>query len=128
MDDVGNIYIGGSFQNTVDFDPGVGTVNHVFEGSYDCFVEKLDVNGNFIWVNTFGSTGQEEVESIKVDQSGNIYLTGFFEETVDFDAGAGTIPLTSNGGEDIFVQKLDDSGNLLWVKMMEEQGMNVQVK
>jgi len=63
----------------------------------------------------FGNTsGFEEGYSVAVDSSGNVYTTGYFEGTVDFDPGAGTTNLTSNGNYDVFVSKLDSSGNLVW--------------
>ena len=68
-------------------------------------------------VATFGGTQHDSVRGIAVDSSGNVYTTGRFRETVDFDPGAGTANLTSNGGDsDIFVSKLDSSGNYVWAK------------
>ena len=116
VDDSGNIYTTGYFAGTVDFDPGAGTVNLTSAGGNDVFVQKLDASGNFIWAKSFGDSNSDYVRSITVDTSGNIYTTGFFEGTVDFDPGVGTANLTSAGGTDIFVQKLDASGNFIWAK------------
>ena len=63
-------------------------------------------------VAVFGSTGDDEALSVAVDSSGNVYTTGYFSGTADFDPGSGTTNLTSNGGIDVFVSKLDSSGNL----------------
>ena len=57
-----------------------------------------------------GSTGYDYGYSITTDASGNVYTTGWFENTVDFDPGAGTFNLASNGSWDIFIQKLSESG------------------
>jgi len=111
-----NVYTTGYFERTVDFDPGVGTANLTSVGARDVFVQKLDVSGNFLWAKSFGGSSYDIGHSIKVDASGNVYTTGYFERTVDFDPGAGTANLTSAGSTDVFVQKLDTSGNFLWAK------------
>jgi hypothetical protein len=116
VDTLGNVYTTGSFEGTVDFDPGAGTSNLTSAGVYDIFVQKMDASGNFLWAKSFGGTSYDSGESISLDALGNIYTTGVFEGTVDFDPGAGTSNLTSAGISDIFIQKMDASGNLLWVK------------
>jgi hypothetical protein len=67
-------------------------------------------------VSVFGGAGTDWGFSIAVDSSGNVYTTGYFQGTVDFDPGAGTSNLTSAGGADVFVSKLDSSGALVWAK------------
>ena len=116
VDALGNVYTTGFFRDTVDFDPGAGTTNLTSNWSSNVFVQKLDPSGNLLWVKSFGGTSNDGGMSITADASGNAYLAGFFRDTVDFDPGAGTTKLASKGGSDVFVQKLDASGNLLWVK------------
>ena len=116
LDADGNVYTTGYFQGTADFDPGAGTYNLVSAGSQDIFVSKLDAAGNFIWAKKWGGTDQDKGSSLKVDASGNVYSTGIFSGTVDFDPGAGTSNLSSAGGVDIFISKLDASGNFAWAK------------
>ena len=67
-------------------------------------------------VAVFGGTSSEYVVSMAVDSSGNVYTTGYFAGTGDFDPGAGTTNLTSNGSTDVYVSKLDSSGDLVWAK------------
>jgi hypothetical protein len=121
----GNVYLTGRFNGTADFDPGVGILNLTSNGSDDIFIQKFDGNGNFLWVNTIGGGGADDAWSITTDPNGNVYTIGEFRGTVDFDPGAGIINLTSNGGSDIFIQKLDGSGNLLWVKAMGGTSVDV---
>jgi hypothetical protein len=116
VDASGNVYTTGRFQQTVDFDPGAGTNNLSSQGLTDAFIQKLDPSGNFLWAKSFGGTSQDEGLSITVDASGNVYTTGWFSGTVDFDPGAGTNNHTSQGSRDVFIQKLDPSGNFLWAK------------
>ena len=116
VDSSGNIYTTGYFYSTADFDPGAGTSNRTSAGLVDVFVSKLDSSGNFVWAKSFGGTRDDVSNSIAVDSSGNVYTTGFFVEIVDFDPGAGTSNHTSAGGGDVFVSKLDSSGNFVWAK------------
>jgi hypothetical protein len=116
LDASGNVYAIGRFQGTVDFDPGSGIVNLTSNGGADVFIQKLTSSGNLVWAKSFGGTLNELGSFLAIDGSGNLYATGYFQGTVDFDPGSGTVNLTSNGGEDIFIQKLTSSGNLIWAK------------
>jgi len=113
-DTSGNVYSLGSFQDTVDFDPGSATVEITSQGETDIFLTKFDVLGNFLWVKTFGSADTEFGLSIALDNADNILITGYFETDLDFDPNAGVEILTSNGNNDAFVVKLDNNGNYLW--------------
>ena len=97
MDASGNVYTTGYFQGTVDFDPGAGTFNLTSAGLQDIFISKLDAAGNFVWAKQLGGTLNDVGYSIALDTSGNVYTTGFFRDTVDFDPGAGTFNLTPAG-------------------------------
>jgi len=110
----GDVYITGYFEGTADFDPGVGTFNLISGGNRDIFVQKMDVLGNLIWAKSIGGTGNDKGSSIVVDAFGDIYITGAFQNIVDFDPGVGTTNITSAGGWDIFILKLDINGNLIW--------------
>ena len=117
-DTLGNLYITGHYGSTVDFDPGVGIFNLTSNGSSDVFILKLDASGNFIWAKSMGGTSTDEGRSITIDVSSNVYITGYFQDTADFDPSGAIFNLTSNGNRDIFIQKLDTSGNFIWAKSM----------
>ncbi len=114
VDASGNVHTTGSFASTADFDPGPGIFNLISIGALDIFVSKLDTNGNFIWAKQMGGTGLESGVAIALDALGNVFTTGQFQGTVDFDPGAGAFNLTDLGILDIFVSKLDASGNFVW--------------
>jgi len=65
-----------------------------------------------------GSISDENGLAITVDVLGNTYTAGYFQGTVDFDPSIVVSNLTSVGGRDIFVQKLDSNGNFIWAKGM----------
>ena len=65
-----------------------------------------------VFTVAIGDTGFEQARAVAVDASGNIYATGWFEGTVDFDPGVGTVELTSAGGDEVYVLKLDASGRV----------------
>ncbi|MEP7141424.1 MAG: T9SS type A sorting domain-containing protein [Ferruginibacter sp.] len=116
LDAAGNIYLTGYFDFTVDFDPGPGVFNFTALGSRDIFVLKLDVNGSFIWAKQIAGVLDEKGNDIKTDAAGNVYITGYFSATVDFDPGPGIFNLTSAGASsiDIYISKLDTDGNFVW--------------
>ncbi|MBU1821874.1 MAG: SBBP repeat-containing protein, partial [Bacteroidetes bacterium] len=118
LDASGNVYTTGYFQGTVDFDPGAAMANLTVAGSFDMFVSKLDGDGNFVWAKSMGGSIVTHGRSIAVDASGNVYTTGSFHGTADFDPGAATAYLTSAGHGDTFICKLDASGNFVWAKSM----------
>ena len=119
IDTNNNVYITGSFGGTVDFDPGAGVYNLTSIGGSDIFITKLDAIGNFVWAKSIGGLINDEGLSIVVDAVGNVFTTGYFDGTVDFDPGVGIYNLTSVGGpNDIFVCKLNVSGVFVWAKSM----------
>ena len=118
VDAAGNVYTVGSFNGTVDFDPGAGVFNLTSLGNDDVFVSKLDSNGDFVWAKQLGSTDSERAEGLAVDAAGNVYTVGSFRATVDFDPGAGVSNLTPAGNDDVFVSKLDSNGDFVWAKQL----------
>ncbi len=115
QDDTGNVYAVGNFSDTVDFDPGPGVFNLIGNGTLNIFVSKYDAAGNLIWAINIGGIGNDQAWDVVLDSLGNIYVSGFFQELVDFDPGPGVFHLggPANGNEP-YVMKLSNSGNLIW--------------
>ncbi len=129
VDGLDNVYVSGTFQDIVDFDPGPGEDTHSSNGYYDAYLSKFDSAGNLLWALTWGGPGDpvgsdDTGRDICIDGSDNIYVLGNFTETVDFNPGGGSEEHTSNGGWDIFLSKFDSTGSFLWVRTWggEEQG------
>ena len=123
-DAAGNIFVTGTYQNTVDFDPSAGVFNLTSNGLDDMFISKLDGSGNFLWARSMGGTSSDLSQSIAVDAAGNVYTTGSFGGTVDFDPGGGTFNLTATSSSDIFISKLNSAGNFVWAKSIGSTGFN----
>jgi len=121
VDGIGNVYTTGLFQGQADFDPGTG-VNTLQAFGFDAYVSKLDAQGNFVWAGKLGGNSSDFGTALSLDNNGNILITGFFTSTADFDPGAGTAQLTSAGGFDVFVAKLDSDGNYKWAKRIGGTG------
>ena len=65
---------------------------------------------------------------LAVDGAGNIYLTGGFANTIDFDPGPSIYNLTSNGANDISIRFLDNNGDFLWAINMGSGGDDIGIK
>lgn len=109
-DSSGNVYTTGIFEGSVTF----GTTTLTSKGERDIFVAKQDSSGNVAWAKSFGGTNDDYGKSIVIDNSGNIYATGFISGLGS--ATFGTTNLTSNGLDDMFVTKLDSKGDVVWAK------------
>lgn len=115
VDAAGNMYVVGQFLNGMDLDPGPATVVATSNGNWDVYIVKLNASGNYVWGKTFGGAAQDHVLDIDIDASGNLYLTGDFAKTVDFDPGGGVANITTINTE-TYILKLDGSGNYVWAK------------
>lgn len=123
IDNSGNVYTTGFFTNTADFDPGAGVYDLTSNGNEDIFISKLSPAGNLLWAVQIGSTDGDRGYSIATDAAGNVYATGAFIGTADFDPGAGVFNMTSAAGYgDMFVVKLNASGNLVFAKQFGGTG------
>ena len=100
----------------MDFDPGAGTHKLSSKGNFDVFIQKLDASGKFLWAHSFGSTAYDYGKSVAADKDGNIYLTGSFKGSTDFDPGSGTAIHDTKGNWDVFIVKLGPTGDFKWVK------------
>ncbi len=115
--DDGSIYTAGTFAGTVDFDLGAGTTNATAFSGRDAFLVKLDSDGNFQWVKTWGYTGNESAPyGVDTDADGNVFVNHFFVGAIDFDPSAGIATSTSTGSNDVYLSKFASDGTWQWTK------------
>ena len=104
VDEAGNIYVTGYFKGTMQF--GATVLSAM--GAQDIFVAKFDPSGATLWATRFGGAGTARPQSIVIDSTGNIILTGVGSSSLKFGGG--------DVGAGIFVAKLDSSAGHIWSK------------
>jgi hypothetical protein len=121
LDSDGNIYMIGTFAGTIDADPDAGVTNLTVSNDRAFFLTKSNSEGALIWAKQFAA-GSDQYLSAKMtlDASGNIFVTGNFSITSDFDPGTGNTTLEVTVLPDIFFARFDTNGNLIWVKNLEQ--------
>lgn len=118
IDELDQIYFTGSFSNTADFDPSGDSYSLSSAGSADVFLMKITADATLTWATSFGSVDEDYGYGIAVDPFGNVYATGVFDGTVDFDPSADVSSGSSNGLYDIYVSKFTSSGNFIWSRQL----------
>jgi hypothetical protein len=113
-DNAGAVIMAGNLLGDADF--GGGSLGVVYpENECAVFVAKFNPSGGHTWSHRFGGSDScDEAFDVAVDSAGDVWMTGFFEAGVDF--GGGPLPGNDLGFQDIFVVKLDGSGEHLWSK------------
>ena len=108
--DTSSFVMSGFFDDTLDFG-GTASAVTASHGGLDMWIAKLDSSGNGIWAVTYGGPGDDRDVSCVLDIKGDVYITGTFTTSINF----GSIPLTSAGGSDHFIAKLDGTnGAPIW--------------
>ena len=126
VDDLGNTYITGYFNKQTFFSDSVSLIPFVGQDTiYDTFIAKYDTDGNLIWVKQIGSGSiLQRSESLAIDSLGNLLVLGTFHEVTDFNPDSIETHILSphlQGATDIYILKLDSSGNFIWVKNINRE-------
>ncbi len=127
LDASGNIYTTGEFTGTADFNPGtaVSNLSSTTATFKDCYISRLDASGNFVWAKQVGGTDQDLGYCIRTDNSSNIYVSGIYIGTADFDPGTATYTMTTSATSNGFILKLDAGGNFVWAKQTQGSGNGI---
>ncbi|UQA63365.1 hypothetical protein [Polyangium aurulentum] len=115
VDAKGDIYMAGMLTMAIDLGGGPLWGN---KGSVDVFLARLEDNGKHVWSRRYGDSLGQWVHDIAVHPAGGVVIAGQFEGTIDFGDG----PLTSVGGTDAFVARIDGTGHAAWSKQFGGPG------
>jgi len=115
-DPFGNTYITGSFSGESYF----GDILLYGDG-ISAFAAKIDPSGSFLWANVIESTVSVSGTGIGIDSSGNIFITGYFDD----NAQIGDFYLSSSGSSDVYVAKLSASGEYIWAQRAGGSGIDI---
>jgi len=107
-DSTGDILIQANFDTTINLGGGALTSP---PGDTDAVIARLDSSGNFLWQKQIGGPGYQTA-SVRLDSAGNWLVYGSFSNQINY--GTGSIPGAGTSTDDVFVLKLDSSGNPLW--------------
>jgi hypothetical protein len=110
-DSSGNSVITGTYQGTVNF----GGSSFPNAGLNDGFLARFNSAGTHLWSKGFGDSADQQANAVAVDNVGNTYAAGQFAGTMNLGSTPATL-LTSQGGYDAYVAKLDSAGTLVWSK------------
>lgn len=103
----GNVFLGSSFAGTVNFGGGPLTS----AGFLDVGIAQFGATGIYQWAGRYGDAASQDVSALAIAPfDGHVYITGSLSGSADFGGGA----ITSAGGSDAYVAKLDCFGNHLW--------------
>jgi hypothetical protein len=122
FDPVGNVYVAGSFSGQVTFNALEGKDKFTAYGLRDGFITKLTTAGTYVWTAIVGGAAVDEVTAMAVEPTGIIYITGYFGSVFDLDPGATTENVTAFGISDVFLVKLNPSGQKVWGKTIGGAG------
>ncbi len=120
VDPDGFLVIVGSFQSTVDFDPGPGVTSLTAQGG-DGFLMKMTPNGDLVWVKQFTGAGNAFPLEVSLDALGNICVAGEITGVTDFNPDPDALQVNNLGSApanryDVFIGKYDAGGNHIWQK------------
>ncbi len=130
LDSEGIICVSGDFYRMVDFDPGVGVaILEDLTDAQDGFLAFYDQNGNYLNAsqikgNIFNET---RIFNMEYDNNDNIYITGTFTETSDFDCTENDFEVQSMGGYDVFLTKYDSVIYIPSVAVLEADKTRINI-
>ncbi|MEM6805907.1 MAG: hypothetical protein AAF696_31210, partial [Bacteroidota bacterium] len=126
IDSAENITHTGDFDFEVQLDP-MGMIPPISTAHRSAYIQRLDSNGVYVWGNALVGTNNPEVRphvgGLSSDAKGNLYVSGSFTGTIDFDLGLGQFNLTAGplfASRATFISKYRPDGNFVWAQRLDE--------
>ncbi len=122
IDSSQDIYVAGRFSGTLDFDSESSADNLSTLGTHeDLFVAKYSGSGTFISAMSSKAAGNNAATGVVVDKDNNVYVSGYYSDSIDIDLSAGKFMLYSHdrisaSSINSFIAKYDPEGGLVWAK------------
>ena len=114
----GNIFLYGVFAGNMNFNGSNETDNKTSNGLDDLYLSKYDANGNYLTTYAIGGTGNESAQTLGIDNNDNVYYSGGFNGTVNFDPTGGIDDQIATLADQRFLSKLNSDGSygytLVW--------------
>ncbi len=117
-----NIYTLGKYYGETDIDPSPSQQYLTPAGIDGIFIIKQSPAGNTIWIKNLDGAFANGIEDLAIDPTNNIYISGYFSGTIDFNPDAGVSNLTAGSLQEFFVLALDTSSTFNWVKAFPSTG------
>jgi hypothetical protein len=116
IDAAANLYLIGDMGGTITFPTQPAPTSLILEDEYgDAFIAKYDKNGQPLFAKQVGGTQPIDGTHLAVSGAGEIYLTGAFAGTAEFDSITVTDGSAGSGASG-FLTKYTTDGNALWVR------------
>lgn len=129
IDTSGNLFVTGTYTQGLIVTGTDAQIKSLGQsGSTDCFLIKISPSGVVTWATRIIGGGEETGYEIAVDTSGNVFVTGTYNTTlqlVNADLGNGPSIATSTGTIDTFVAKYNTSGTGVWVTRISSASADV---
>lgn len=119
-----NLYATGTFLSVTDLDPGQDTTLVIPLGSTDIFVSKFNSSNTFEWGGAIGGTGSDISNHILVDPNGDVYTSGSFTDSADFNLGNTINSIRAIDGRDGYLAKYKSDGTYEWAFRMGSAGID----
>ena len=118
VDGSNNVYVGGYFVNQSVFGSGSSAVTLTSAGGQDSFLAKYSADGTLLWAQQSGGTGNDYVNALAFDATGNVVVTGVYQGVAAFGQSSNRQAITAMGSNDSYIAKYAPDGTFAWVRQL----------